>query len=175
MSSIRQRTTTYAICPHCQRDAGAVDQLLGHDLSTAWYCHACGGRYSLIFTQDGGVTIAALDEREITTIDVLVLEPQAKPVYFVVKGMRFEGRDCNHDDEHDHKEFFYESHSCPTNWLQPVMIYHDGDADPHGLLRFVTHVDSASLPPDETYGPNDHDAALVALIESSQNTKVGES
>lgn len=38
--------------------------------------------------------------------------------------------------------FFYEEHSCPTNWLrQCASVIEDGDNDPHGFLKFVRSVD----------------------------------
>ncbi len=166
MSTV-QRTKTYAVCPHCGKDAGCVDHLLGREIATRWSCDHCGGGYSLTFTVDGSVVIAPTVNRVIKTLDVLVLEPQLSPVYFVVEGMRFEPVKADSDtSEHEHKQFYYEEHSCPTNWFEPKMVYFEGDSDPHGLLKFVTHVDADALPPDQDVGPNDHDAALVALIES---------
>lgn len=164
--SIVQRTTTYAVCPHCQQDAGEVDHLLGQQFTTEWYCNNCGKQYRLDFDTSGHVEITRLAGLKITTLDLLVLPPQKEPVYFVVEGMRFEGgRDGGERDEADAKQFLYEEHSCPTNWLQPKMVWHDGDSDPHGLIEYVAHVDADALPPDESHGPNDRDFALIALIE----------
>jgi hypothetical protein len=135
-------------------------------MQTAWYCDTCGQRYRLSFSRDGAVEIAPAKGRKITTIDVLKLSPQAKPVYFIVKGMRFEDDDTLEDDDRaGGKQFFYEEHSCPTNWLKPEMVYFDGDADPHGLIEFVETADSNAFPPDESYGPNDRDRAFVEMIE----------
>lgn len=167
--SIVQRTKTYAICPSCGADAGSVDHLLGQETKTSWYCDSCGKRYGLTFHVSGDVEVYDVPGRKVTTTDLLVLKPQEKPVYFIVEGMRFEGEDSNSDrSEDDHKQFFYESHSCPTNWFKPEMVYFDGDSDPHGLIEYVATIDTATLPPDENYGPNDRDAALVALIERCQ-------
>jgi hypothetical protein len=167
--TIRQRTITYAVCPTCGQDAGVVDHLLGSHTHTTWYCDACGRAYSLQFHPDGQVGITAMRDAKIETTDVLVLPPQAQPVYFVVRGMRF----SHNPDPDGAKQFFYEEHSCPTNWLHPEMVYCDGDADPHGLLKFVSSTDSSMLPPDESCGPNAHDDALVALIVAAQR-KTGE-
>jgi hypothetical protein len=166
---IVQRTKTYAVCPTCQQDAGSVDHLLGQKFTTWWYCDACGHRYCLEFKVDGEVVITRAPGRKITTLDVLKLPPQPKPVFFVVQGMRFEdGPDGGERDIAASKTFFYESHSCPTNWLEPVMMYYDGDSDPHGVIEFVRSRDEGDLPPDESVSPNDHDRALVALIELGQ-------
>ncbi len=175
----RTRTTTYAVCPHCGEDAGTIDHLLGQTFQTAWYCDHCGYRYALAFS-DGGVIVSKTKGRKIVTADLLVLRPQDKPIYFVVKGMRFEGEafsvggDSNPDEEREHKQFFYESHSCPINWLKPDVVYFDGDADPHGVIEFVDYLDDASLPHDESYGPNDRDHALTSFIEQHQVTECGE-
>lgn len=155
---IVRRTKTYAVCPSCKEDAGTVDHLLGQEVKTSWYCDHCGQQYQLEFFKDGRVLISLDKGKKITTYDVLVLEPQAKPLYFIVEGMRFEPGD-------DDPRYFYEEHSCPTNWLRPEMVYHDGDADPHGVIKFVARRDASAFPPDESCGPNAHDAALVAFIE----------
>ncbi len=167
--SIVTRTKTYAVCPSCGEDGGEIDHLLGTKARTSWYCDACGQEYALDFSANGNVDITVAKGRKIATTDLLMLPPQTQPVYFVVQGMRFIEKRHYEQDEHAGKEFFYEEHSCPTNWLKPEMVYCDGDSDPHGLIRFVSHVDSDSLPPDEMVSPNDHDAALIAFIEKHRS------
>ncbi len=94
--------------------------------------------------------------------DLLVLPPQDKPVYFIVER--------KHDPRyatHDHWKFVYESHSCPTNWLDPVHMVHDGNSDPHGLIRYIgTRLDS-ELPPEELVQPNDQTEAFDQWIDST--------
>lgn len=170
---IREHLKTYAVCPACGEDAGCINHLLGQTLETQWYCDACGQCYRLKFTNENGVAVdisVVEGKRKITTVDMLVLKPQDKPVYFIVKGMRFEGEDDDRD-EHEHKQFFYEEHSCPTNWFKPSVVAFDGDYDPHGLIEFVATRDDAAFPPDETYGPNNHDFALQKFIEESMVTR----
>ncbi len=164
---IVQRTKTYAVCPACEADAGCIDHLLGTTTKTWWYCDSCGQRYQLMFHADGTVDITIAAGRTVTTVDLLMLPPQEKPVYFIVEGMRFEDESWQRGDmsETDHKHFHYESHSCPTNWLKPQMVYFDGDSDPHGLIEFVATKDDTDFPPEENHGPNDRDFAMIAMIE----------
>ncbi len=142
-------------------------------LKTAWYCDACGQRYELVFDPSyaDGVEVTLLPgERTVKTLDLLVLRPQDKPVYFVVEGSRLEGMaDPEGYNEEDGKRFMYEEHSCPINWLRPEVIYHDGDADPHGIIKFVATRDASTFPADEPVGPNDRDDELTRFIE--ENTK----
>jgi hypothetical protein len=97
------------------------------------------------------------------TYDLLVLPPQTQPVYFVVE--REDYPEYNQTDAD--RKFLYESHSCPTNWLQPVHMVHDGDSDPHGLIRYIGTKKEADLPPDAPWGPNERDAAFDAWIAST--------
>lgn len=84
--------------------------------------------------------------------DLLVLPPQTKPVYFIV-----EREDYDHDSTEEQTKFLYESHSCPVNWLEPIYVHHDGDSDPHGLIRYVASKKADEMPPDQNYGPNERD------------------
>lgn len=168
--AIVTRTKTYAVCPACEKDAGAIDHLLGQILSTRWYCQSCGQSYSLTFSADGTVEISLAVGRKVTTVDVLVLKPQEKPVYFVVDGMRFEGEGHDDREENDHKQFYYEEHSCPTNWFKPTMMYFDGDDDPHGVIEYVATRDDSDFPEDQAYGPNDRDRAVVEFILNSASS-----
>jgi hypothetical protein len=92
------------------------------------------------------------------TLDLLILEPHEKPIYFVMAGKRYREKP---DDEDDGKRYFYEEHSCPTNWIgDTVMISVDGDTDPHGLLKFVRSIPSPVMPDD----PNAEDETIIAAF-----------
>lgn len=159
----------HIVCPNCGNADGFA---CGHILSGEerrefgpWFCDGCGYSIRGRKTADG-IEIEPTSERKIRTVDVLMLPPQETPVYFVVEGARYEGQRHGGDTpEAEHKRFYYEEHSCPTNWLEPVMVYHDGDSDPHGLIEFVATRDDATFPPDENYGPNDRDRAMIEFIE----------
>lgn len=93
---------------------------------------------------------------------LLVLPPQDKPVYFVI------AKEAHPEyDGDDQLKFLYESHSCPTNWLEPIHIVHDGDNDPHGLLRYVGSKLDSDLPANDNHvSPNDFERALDDWIDS---------
>ena len=95
--------------------------------------------------------------------DLLVLPPQDKPVYFIVE--REDDPLYNQTDEQ--RKFLYESHSCPTNWLEPVYMVHDGNSDPHGLIRYVASRKETDLPDDESVEPNDRTEAFDNWIAST--------
>ena len=73
---------------------------------------------------------------------IVCLPPQDKPVYFVLANAYPSTEDGLLDSaEADaSQQYFYEEHSCPTNWLQPEVVAFDGDLDPHGLIEYVRRV-----------------------------------
>jgi hypothetical protein len=76
---------------------------------------------------------------------LLKLEGKDGTVYFVMEHSRYHSGDP--EDETDevnqsHQRYFFEEHSCPTNWLREcVAVIVEGDCDPHGFLDFVRAVD----------------------------------
>jgi hypothetical protein len=83
-----------------------------------------------------------VDERRIKTFDLLVIPPQQTSIYFIIDSSRNDP-----SDSADHgKTYYYDEHTCPTNWLQSVEeVISDGDDDPHGLGQFVRSVDATGL------------------------------
>jgi len=132
-------TKHYIVCPHCQGDTGSyIDHLLEDKLPKEvgpWSCDACGNYFELVINSATDIDIKLLDYKRVEKLEVLlVLPPQDKPLYVVVEGMDFVKKGEAMDLD---KSYFYNEHSCPTNWLKADRIYFDGDADPHGLFRFV--------------------------------------
>ena len=147
-------TKTFAICPHCgAKTDSALDHLPKGQSFGPWYCDDCGCGYKGI--ANGSETdFVKVESRFIKTLDLLMLEPQKKPVYFVLAGKHFADGDSDHT-------YFYEEHSCPTNWIHRTeMIATGGDTDPHGVLKFLR-----SEPyPDFSNEPNEQDTVIVELF-----------
>ena len=92
------------------------------------------------------------------TFAVLLLEPQPKPIYFIVATKDY----AHHGNEKlgtaayfDHQRYFFEEHSCPTNFIGGEEIVScdpdDGKwrTDPHDLLGYCGEWlanDDGSLP-----------------------------
>jgi hypothetical protein len=72
---------------------------------------------------------------------LLKFEGKEGPIYFVMDHKRHYEKDRD-DDAQEVVKYFFEEHSCPTNWIHEcVAVIEDGDADPHGFLQFVRSVD----------------------------------
>ena len=144
------RTRRFLLCPACDQGESFYEHLEA-GAKTRWHCDHCGVFYDVEIDSEGTALVGLTDERTVPTLDLLVLPPQRCPVYFVINGRRTIPHDTDVQARHRN---LYESHSCPTNWLQPELVYcatDDDPADPHGLIRFVRCVDRGNLPekPDQ--------------------------
>lgn len=120
-------------CPACSKYESRVDHL-PQGTKTAWYCDLCGVRFRLEVLSDG-------------RIECEVIEGQSKAKRLVT--LRSEGPVTIQiatftllpiKDEIYSSRYYYEEHTCPTNYLRDVVkvISEDGDEDPHGIFKFVS-------------------------------------
>lgn len=81
------------------------------------------------------------------TLNLLKINTLGDPIYFVVEGLGTLKDGESYEDFQGHQSYFYEEHTCPTNFVGPhsegygvVALYEGGDRDPHGVFRFVRAV-----------------------------------
>ncbi len=127
--------TRYIHCPGCGKQEFAVSHLpVG--TKTAWYCDECGVKFHLhILSETEVATFLDDSERKEKTLVTLRSET---PVTLVVEGMRFV-RDGQPENGTEHDRYFYDEHTCPTNYLPRTLKVVDetGSDDPHGIFRYV--------------------------------------
>lgn len=130
----------HAVCPHCGKVDGRLDHLLAAAATKPygfgpWECYGCKQYYAgMLSNIDGTPSVATTKSdkpKSEEVYDLLVLSPQDKPVYLIVSTEDY-GR-----KERD-QSFYYNEHTCPTNWIKDVVgIVIGNDPDPHGLFEFV--------------------------------------
>ena len=162
---------TCLICPHCgDHGSACVDHLAGSARFGPWYCAACGGGYSGRLDAQGAWQLTLESGRKVPTLDLLVLQPQTEPVYIARRGFTVVGAPgmvmdypIDSPEHQDTTRFFYEEYSCPTNWLDDlVMVSFGKDHDPHGLIKFVRRVPRpAAVDADSC---QEEDAAVLAAF-----------
>lgn len=104
-----------------------------------WQCDECLAK--LMFNFESNVIQVLEDNHPNSssrTLTLLKLDPSHEPVYIIVKGNGFHDKDGNFKNQ---QEYYYEQHTCPTNYLQDIFkIYEGTDGDPHGLFKFVKSI-----------------------------------
>jgi hypothetical protein len=94
-----------------------------------------------------GTTIDRASDRERIQVWVLLRARtwDGDPLYFVLRTYRY---GSNWDE--GAFEYFYNEHTCPTNYLGVEAVIAHGDDDPHGALEFVAAVDVPAVDSDES-------------------------
>lgn len=102
------------------------------------------------------------------TLTLLKLDPSHEPVYIIVKGNGFHDKDGNFKSQ---QGYYYEQHTCPTNYLQDIFkIYEGTDDDPHGLFKFVKSIKltealrQLGVSRSELEDTNDHHEFLTSVL-----------
>jgi hypothetical protein len=74
----------------------------------------------------------------------LILLRVDRPCFFVVEGNAYFSKPTDtEEDAVSHATYYYDEHTCPTNWTDNIVaVIQDGDDDPHGFARFVRMVES---------------------------------
>lgn len=136
MMNTSSETRTYVHCPECNGKVGTIDHLGVGARPGPWWCDDCGAGYFMEIGAHGVSCRRVPDRRWVPVRVSMVLPPQTKPITFIVDTHAFDrdgealGESC---------AYFYNEHTCPTNWLQQVEdVIFDGEGDPHGLFEWVS-------------------------------------
>ena len=130
-----QKPERYIRCPACGKSEHQVSHL-APGTQTSWYCDDCGVRFDVRVISpesvDCEVRPGESKEKRLVTLR------SSGPVTLLVEGMVLLPADA--DDEESSQRYFYDDHTCPTNYLPSVVkvIDAEGDEDPHGVFAFVS-------------------------------------
>lgn len=140
----------FAVCPWCEGETGQrVDHLYGDKMPSkvrSWYCDECGKPFDVLVKAPGDVEITKAEGSKQSfsrSMALLKFDGKDGPVFFVMDHNRYHNGENETDEQfQEHTRFFFEEHSCPTNWIgECVAVIQDDDPDPHGFLKFVRAVD----------------------------------
>jgi hypothetical protein len=138
-------TQLYILCPFCEKDTNRIDHLdIGRSFGP-WYCDTCDHCYRGVRTETGA-TLEKLDKTR-KVVPVLLQYIHDPRLRLIVDASEYsEFTDSDH-------AYFYNEHTCPTNFLSRVRMViagddHGDDKDPHGVFEFVRRATTEDL--DET-------------------------
>lgn len=141
----------YVKCP-CSNDAQlmSVEHLFGSDYDKrgeiftvgSWHCDKCGVGYDITVNRSTGQVKMEKNKRTQVMVKFhVLLELDAKTedkIYIVVADS------YPNDWQSENFAYYYNEHTCPTNFLGRVNLIVEGDDfDPHGVFSYVRHVSQA--------------------------------
>lgn len=128
--NIQTQLNIVIVCPTC----GKADKPFNHRPPGTsfgpWYCDHCGQEYSGVANGEH-TTVVAGPRRSLKTL--VLLEHRDTPYLFVV----VEGSvtvSPGDEPNFSSNEFYYNEHTCPTNYLGVQAILDKGEDDPHGIF-----------------------------------------
>lgn len=162
----------FVTCGNCSERI-SVENAFQHDSKQTQYdqtCGDCGQKWKYEINRDLQTVVSLEKDGEPFLIHILLKQVNTtEPVFIVIKCAH---RDASEDLQEldDHLVYYYEEHTCPTNFLGVELIVRNGDADPHGIfeyVRFETDVNFKAkanevFKPDEnTFGQEERVYALL--------------
>ena len=129
-------THTFLICPSCEEETGCrVCHLFGNEnwrIFGPWYCGQCGAGFTGSIADDNSVSLTLTGEFHRDGWHLLKIDTSSGPLHAIFKGPWYT------DDEQSHARYYYEEHSCMTNWIgDMVECFLGREEDPHGVWKYV--------------------------------------
>jgi len=130
----------YAPCSQCVKGSFSIDHLkIGQTVT--WFCAKCGAELNLMRVSETDVNIDATGRKKMP-ITVILRSQTVPPIEVKLNTWKYPFLYEDNEDFIDHQKYFYEEHTCPTNWTSEIVeITFDGDNDPHGLFEFISAID----------------------------------
>lgn len=127
-------------CPFCGQQWFEIGHLKVGTQFGPWFCDECGRSFL------GTIGISSVEwmpgtERLVPTKVTLEIRTEDAPITFLVDSFLIveQGETPEESPGMENAQYFYEEHTCPTNWLMKVeeVIDKNGRHDPHGVFKYV--------------------------------------
>lgn len=140
-------TTHCVVCPWCNGQSHHGINHLYQTMPTSfgpWHCGECGKAFRGSVQGIGNVKVERDPDACVfkPTFALLKLNAKDGPVFFVIQNQTPFQKDDTDEELQSHSSYYFEEHSCPTNWLRYCLAVIKGkDQDPHGFLEFVRAIE----------------------------------
>lgn len=137
----KTKTSRCVRCPSCEKGEFDISHLRAGETAGPWYCDDCGAAAKFEVVSETLVKVEPTGDKKIVTDVHLVLDdPKQLPLTLIVTGSAF-GKVGQADDgilAGRGDRYFYEEHTCVSNYLRAVkkVVAADGDEDRHGIFRW---------------------------------------
>ena len=144
----------FLVCPNCNEGEWLASHIGDGGSFGPWFCQNCGKycrgrRVGSSFELEPALDIT----RE--KITVTLQSKTNPPITLKLNSWQFAGgveggRQLTAEECWDHTKYYYNTHTCPTNYMNEVAeIIFEGDSDPHGVFEFVS-IDFGHIGDDES-------------------------
>lgn len=139
---VHAKEKLFVTCPSCKEHDFAVDQIKVGQTTGSWACPKCHNYFDV--TRCGARMFELTSTGEVETpVTVTLKSVTEPPIFLTLNAWKYPCDQKVPKEQYvDHQRYFYDEHTCPTNFLSQVeRISFNGDNDPHGVFEFVSVVD----------------------------------
>lgn len=128
----------YAPCAGCTRGSFRIDHLKDGQV-VGWTCQKCYSENKITRLTEVDVEVVTTGKKQ-SPITVTLRSQTTPPIEVRLNAWKYaHSENDSPEDFFDHQKYFYEEHTCPTNWVSEIEeIVFEGDHDPHGLFELVS-------------------------------------
>lgn len=141
----------YFKCTVCEKEDFRFDHL-SIDAVVKWTCEKCGNELNILRLGEKEVDVVPTGRSQ-TPVTVTLVSETSPPIEFKLNTWKYaHSQNLSREEYESHETYFYNEHTCPTNWVSLIEQIKVGeDTDPHGLFRFVSVEDGHFKNPSVLY------------------------
>jgi hypothetical protein len=140
-------------CPKCTDGGWTIQYWDRFNIgqNTTWTCEKCGNEVAITRISDTDFDTVPTGEKR-TPVTVTLRSDTKPEIFLKLNTWKYaHSQNYSQEDYESHQQYFYDEHTCPTNWIREVVeIIVGEDHDPHGIFQFVSIVDGHLV--DDPYG-----------------------
>lgn len=137
-------TTRSFVCPHCNNHNFIYEHLCRQGVpgEWKWNCPKCVSDISFSLNEQLAIEVTNIKvAKHPKALVLLRLEPNdgdslKKPLYLIITTLNY-----THTEDlaeySKQEEYYYDIHTCPSNFLGGATVVYGDDDDPHGIFKFV--------------------------------------
>lgn len=135
---VQAKVRLFIPCPSCLKGSWRADQLSIGQV-TSWCCDECHTQSQITRTDLNEFETIPTGKKE-TPVTVTLRSVTTPPITVKLNTWKYaHSQDDSPEDYIEHERYFYNEHTCPTNWTRQIeQIEFEGDRDPHGVFEFVS-------------------------------------
>jgi hypothetical protein len=147
---VRAKHKVFVQCPVCEQHEWRIDQCQGRSTFGPWLCKVCCNYFKFTLRTADTYEVEQIDgpEGRNTPVTVTLVSQTVPPITVKLNTWKWGHSQKDTPEEYrEHQRYFYNEHTCPTNWLceveeisvpETVCGRLRTDRDPHGLFEFVS-------------------------------------
>jgi hypothetical protein len=135
---VQAKVQLHIPCPSCTEGKWRADQI-SVGFSTRWACQECHYEADVKRVSENDFEVTPTGRKETPVVVTLQSVTEPKITLKLNTWKYAHSQDESPEDYREHERYFYDEHTCPTNWTREIVeVIFNSNHDPHGVFEFVS-------------------------------------